>query len=318
MALDPARFAPADLVDVIDDFLTAQISPRTRSSYRTDIAIYLRWLASRGLDPLRVKRADVDRYRNWLAELVDADGESAAHGQPRFAPATVARRLTTVRSFYAYLVDQRVIDGSPAVRVKGPRVSTEPRGRGLTEGQTRALIAAAAARGPEAEALVRLMASNGLRVSEIARAQAADLEPEPGVGHSLMITGKGGKRYRVPLNASTERAVVAHLGARRHGFLFRRRDGRRRDGDAPLIPYTQQAIWRLMADLAAAAGLDVEELGSLHPHRLRATFVMSILDRGASLQSAQDASRHSSPATTRRYDRLRSSFAEHPTHLLED
>ena len=273
---------------------------------------------------MAVKRADIDRYRNWLSELVDGDGEPAAHGQPRFAPATVARRLTTVRSFYAYLVDQRVIDGSPAVRVKGPRVSSEPRGRGLDEDQTRALTAAAAARGPEAEAIVRLMASNGLRVSEITRAQAADLEPEAGGGggggggHSLMITGKGGKRYRVPLNASTERVVVTHLGGRRHGFLFRRRDGRRRDGNAPLIPYTQQAIWRLMAELAADAGLDVEQLGSLHPHRLRATFVMSILDRGASLQAAQDASRHSSPATTRRYDRMRSAFAEHPTHLLED
>jgi hypothetical protein len=48
--------------------------------------------------PLAVKRADIDRYRNWLCELVDAAGEPAAHGQPRFAPATIARRLTTVRS----------------------------------------------------------------------------------------------------------------------------------------------------------------------------------------------------------------------------
>ena len=197
-------------------------------------------------------------------------------------------------------------------------MSSEPHGRGLHEDQTRALIAAAAGRGHDAEAIVRLMASNGLRVSEITRAQAADLEPEAGGGHSLLITGKGGKRYRVPLNASTERAVVAHLGRRRHGFLFRRADRRRRDASAPLIPYTQQAIWRLIAELAADVGLDVEQLGSLHPHRLRATFVMSILDRGASLQAAQDASRHSSPATTRRYDRMRSAFAEHPTHLLED
>ena len=203
------------------------------------------------------------------------------------------------------------------MRVKGPRLSSEPRGRGLTEAQTRGLIAAAAARGPEAEALVRLMASNGLRVAEIARAQAADLEPEPGGGHSLLITGKGAKRYRIPLNAATEQALLAHLAARRHGFVFRRRD-RRRGDHGPLIPYTQQAIWRLIAELAADARLDVEQLGSLHSHRLRATFVMSILDRGAGLQAAQDASRHSSPAATRRYDRMRSAFAEHPTHLLDD
>lgn len=316
MALDPARFAPAQLVSVVEDFLASQVSPRTRSSYRTDLAVFLRWLSQRELDALAVKRSDVDRYRNWLAELVDADGEPAAHGQPRFAPATVARRLTTVRAFYAYLVDQRVIDGSPAVRVRGPRISSEPRGRGLTETQTRALIAAA--RDAQTEAMVRLMTSNGLRVSEVARAQASDLEPEPGGGHSLMITGKGAKRYRVPLNRSTQRALLNHLGTRRRGFVFRRRDGRRRADNAPLIPYTQQAVWRLLAALAADAGLDVDQLGSLHPHRLRATFVMAILDRGATLQAAQDASRHSSPATTRRYDRMRSAFAEHPTHLLDD
>ena len=105
------------------------------SKGRTDLAIFLRWLAARELGLLAVKRADIDRYRDWLSELVDGDGEPAAHGQPRFAP----------------------------------------------------------------------------RVSEITRAQAADLEPEAGGGHSLLITGKGGKRYRVPLNASTERALVAHL-----------------------------------------------------------------------------------------------------------
>ena len=121
-----------------------------------------------------------------------------------------------MRSFYAYLVDQRVIDGSPAVRIRGPRLNSEPRGRGLTEAQTRGLIAAAAARGPEA--IVRLMASNGLRVSEIARAQAADLEPEAGGGHSLMITGEGGKRYRMPAGRDHELQVWLQIS-----FLFERR-----------------------------------------------------------------------------------------------
>ncbi len=140
------------------------------------------------------------------------------------------------------------------------------------------------------------MASNGLRVSETARAgrrprARGRRRPQP-ADHR-----QGRQALPRPAERLDRKGVVAHLAACRHSF-FRRRDRRRRDGDAPLIPYTQQAIWRLIAELAADAGLDVEALGSLHPHRLRATFMMS--STAAPAQAAQDASRRSSPATARR------------------
>ena len=125
-------------------FLQAQLAPRTREAYAGDLAIFLSWCAGRGLHPLRAARPDIDRYRNWLAELIGPDGRPAANGRPRYAAATVARKLSAVRAFYAYLVDRQLLPGSPAAGVKGPRVRREPRGRAITQDHIRALLAAAA------------------------------------------------------------------------------------------------------------------------------------------------------------------------------
>ena len=102
-------------------------------------------------------------------------------------------------------------------------------------------------------------------------------------------------------------------------MLFRRQDRRRsRHGhDAPLISYTQQAVRRLLVELARAAGLlSDDERDRMHPQRLRHTFVTILLDRGQSLAAVQDAARHASADTTRLYDRKRDAYRAHPTHGL--
>jgi len=97
----PIALAPdAEFAELIDDFLASKLSPRTRESYAADLVIFLTWIANRATHPRDVSRPDVDRYRNWLGELVDDTGETAANGHPRYAPATIARKLTAVRSLY--------------------------------------------------------------------------------------------------------------------------------------------------------------------------------------------------------------------------
>jgi integrase len=88
---------------------------------------------------------------------------------------------------------------------------------------------------------------------------------------------------------------------------------------APPIPYTQQAVSRLLVELATAGGILGDgdgEVDRMHPHRLRHTFVTMLLDRGQSLASVQDAARHASADTTRLYDRKRDAYRSHPTHDL--
>jgi site-specific recombinase XerD len=141
-ALDPRTAAPdARVSQLVEDFLDSLISPRTRSSYATDLAIFFGWLKAAGVHPLEAQRPHVDRFRNHLTELVDQDGRPSPSGRPRYAPSTVSRRLSAVRSFYAYLADQRVLGASPAVGVRTPRVAKEPRGKGLTGEQVGRLLA---------------------------------------------------------------------------------------------------------------------------------------------------------------------------------
>jgi site-specific recombinase XerD len=320
-ALDPRTVAPdARVAQLVEDFLDSLISPRTRASYATDLAIFFGWLGRAGVHPLEAQRPHVDRFRNHLTELVGPDGDPSPSGRPRYAPSTVSRRLSAVRSFYAYLADQRVLGASPAVGVRTPRVAKEPRGKGLTADQLARLLAEAAEDGPDAEAVVCLLALNGLRVSEVCAAQIDDLRREPGGGRSLRVRGKGGKEVWVPLNDRTERAVLRAAGGRSHGPIARRpADRRRRAGTvASLRPFNRQAVWELLGDLGRRAGLlgAAGDVDKLHPHVLRHSFVTLLLDQGVPLAAVQDAARHASPETTRLYDRARTGFREHPTHKL--
>ena len=228
VAANPISLAPDDeFADLLDDFLASQLSPLTRSSYAGDLTIFLTWLAGRDKHPRDVSRPDIDRYRNWLAELIGPDGKPASNGRPRYAPATIARKLSAVRAFYNYLSERRVIPGSPAAGVKGPKLRREPRGRAITDEQVRKLLAVATERGPETEAMICLLLLNGLRVSELCSADVENLHREPGGGHSLVVRGKGGKDVDVALNDRTERAILKTVGARSQGPIFRRQDGRR-------------------------------------------------------------------------------------------
>jgi integrase/recombinase XerD len=75
----------------------------------------------------------------------------------------------------------------------------------------------------------------------------------------------------------------------------------------------------MLVELGERVGLLGEngDLDRLHAHRLRHTFVVTLLDMGVPLAAVQDAARHASANTTRTYDRLRSAYREHPTHLLD-
>jgi integrase len=141
-------------------------------------------MAARGKHPLQAARPDIDRYRNWLAQTIGPDAKPAANGRPRYAPATVARKLSAVRALYSYLSERRVLAGSPAAGVKGPQVRREPRGRAIGDEHVRVLLTAAVEHSDEAQAIVRLLLLNGLRVSEVCKANIEDLQREPGGGCS--------------------------------------------------------------------------------------------------------------------------------------
>ncbi len=264
----------------------------TRSAYHRDLRRWFAWCAEHDLDPLEAVRAQLDAYARQLAEVEHR------------SPATVARSLSALSSFYRYACAEGILDRNPAALARRPKVGSDAASTGLDREELGALLAAASDAGPRAYALVLLLALNGLRVSEALGADVEDLGNERG-HRVLRIWRKGGKRATVPLAPRTAEALERYLDGRTTGPLFATSSGARLD---------RFAVWGLLRRLAREAVPDKAD--SLHPHDLRHTFVTLSLDSGASLRDVQDAAGHADPRTTRRYDRARHNLDRHPTYAL--
>lgn len=265
---------------------------RTREAYATDLRDFLDWAATVRLDdPLTARRAHLDAYAEHLR----------THGA---SPATVARRLAALSGFYAYAVDEGVLERSPATSLRRPKVGEHAVSTGLSRDELAALVTAAEADGPRSLVAVLLLGLNGLRVSELCGARVEDLTTER--GHQVLrIRRKGGRTARVPLAPRTAAAMQLYIGARGTGPLLVTKTGRAMD---------RHAVWRLLRRLARRSVPD--KASSIHPHDLRHAFVTLALDTGASLRDVQDAAGHADPRTTRRYDRARHNLDRHPTYAL--
>jgi integrase len=172
----------------------AGYSGLTREAYELDLRQFASWCHIHQLRLFSVRRSDIECFARDLE----------AHGRAR---ATVTRRLCTVAGFYRYAVEEELLNHSPAVHVRRPRLDYESHAIALDRNEMGALLVAAGL-GPVAEhALISLLALNGLRVSEATGAEIEALGVERG-HRILVITRKGGKGSpspwrRVPRARST-------------------------------------------------------------------------------------------------------------------
>ncbi|SQD96700.1 Integrase family protein (modular protein) [Parafrankia sp. Ea1.12] len=230
-------------------------APTSQRAYLRDLAGWLDWCAEHGVDPTAARRPDVAA---WLEQL--AAEPRPATGRP-LAPASRARALAAVSSWYGYLLDldEDLVDRNP-VTVRRPTVSRHRSATvGLTEAQARDLLAAADAdpypAAVRTRALIRLLLETGLRVAEACALDVA------GYGHNrghrtLRYTAKGGQTMERAVHPDTAAALDAYLADRAAdtcipldqltGPLLVTSTGRRID---------QPYVFRLVRRLARAAGI---------------------------------------------------------------
>lgn len=305
---------PGGPVDFTEAWLrNRRLSEHTRNAYRRDVTGWLSWCAERGLDPLRVSFLDVNTYGR---ELESTPGVRS--GRP-LTPATVARRLSALSSWYDFLVKLRAVEANPVAGADRPRVDRDHSATvGLTSEEVDALLAAAEAdtgpTGPRNRATIALLADLGLRVGELISLDLTDLGTERG-HRSLRFIGKGGKVRRRALTPGTAYAVDAYLAARAAaqavtvpeltGPLLVTATGARLD---------RHAVFRLVRRLARSAGITAWE--KLSPHSLRHAFATTARAEGVPLEDVQDAMGHADPRTTRRYDRDRHNLDRDPAYVI--
>jgi integrase/recombinase XerD len=261
----------------------------TRDAYLLDLRQFAAWCQQRSIPLFGARRADIESYARWLEE----------RGRAR---ATVARRLSTVAGFYRYAEEEGLLERSPAVHVRRPRLDYESHAVALDRNEVGALLVAAGLGAPIEHALLSLLALNGLRISEALGANIEALAVQRG-HRTLTVVRKGGKQVTIPLAPRTARAVDLAIGERTCGPIFAWPDGRRLD---------RHGAARIVRRAARRAGI-TKHLG---PHTLRHAFITAALDAGVPLRDVQEAASHADPRTTMRYDRARVSLDSHATYIV--
>ena len=305
MALVPSTPGPlpvpiaGDVERLVAAWLLGYASQRTRTAYGRDVADWLRFCSTHGVEPLAAVRAHIDAYARDLAERQEA------------SPATAAGRLSALSSFYGYAVSEGLIARSPVAHVRRPKIGSESPSTGFDRGELWALLTAAGSKSAIGKrqarrnaALLTLLAYTGIRIGEALGANVEDLDTERG-HRVLRITRKGGRAARVALAPVAARTLDQYVGNRRSGPLFVTSSGRRLD---------EPAAWRIVRSVARAAGLVT--VGRVNPHSFRHAFVTLARDAGVALEDIQDAVGHADPRTTRRYDRARHNLDRHPGYTL--
>src|SRR4029079_4445479 len=190
-------------------------SSPTRDAYALDLRQFAAWCQQCQLALFDVARHDIEGFARHLEGI----------GRAR---ATISRRLCTITSLYRYAVEEGLLERSPAVHVRRPRLDYESNATGLDRNEVGAMLVAAGLAGAREHAFISLLALNGLRVTEAIGADIERLGLERG-HRTLLVHRKGGKHVTIPLAPRTARAVDLVVGERCEGPILLGRDGDRLD-----------------------------------------------------------------------------------------
>ena len=261
--------------------VTTGKSPHTIDAYTRDLRLFSRWFSQTNAKPLSprvITPIDVREYRTYLLTV------------KRHQPATVNRKLASLSAFCDWAQEAGFISANPVAGV-GQVEEVRPAPKWLDRRQQYALLRAVQERGRKRDiALITLMISTGLRVSEVANLKLTDVEISPRKGSVTVRSGKGQKFRRVPLNVVARRTIQVYLEERGDvtgDWLFA---GQRRE------PLKRPGIYYLVKRYSYDGRLE-----DVTPHTLRHTFAKNLVDAGVSLDRVAQLLGHKSVNTTRIY-----------------
>jgi integrase/recombinase XerC len=300
------------------DYLVAErnVSPYTVRNYTSDLVGnskrgtekgFFQFLKLRKIESL--DKTDKWVMRDYLAYLSNQG----------IAKASIARKLSAIRSFYHFLAREKIIPNYPLEHSVSPKLDKRLPSFLTIEETTRLLNAPdlSTPYGLRDRALMELIYAAGLRVSELANLNLENINIE---SREIRVWGKGSKERMVLIGEMAVIALNNYLACGRPELvskqdknskaLFLNRDGGR---------LTERTVQIMMHDYAKAANIDKD----VHPHLLRHTFATHMLDGGADLRVVQELLGHSNLSTTQIYTHVTQNQARkvylsaHPMAKLE-
>lgn len=275
---------PAELLRDFEAYISAEkgLARNTLEAYRNDLKIFLEYLKKLKIPVEEVVQDTVSGYL-WDRKMGG------------MATASIYRNMESIRQFYRFLVIEYDLPDDPTMNLPLPKTAAL-----LPEFLSAREIATLFSSVPyktknqlRFRAMLEVMYSSGLRISEVLTLKKSDTDPTLGI---IKVKGKGSKERIVPLNKTAAMFVEKHIissGAAipDDGYLFAGAGGR---------PLSRVAFWKRLKKNAAAAGI----LKNVKPHSIRHSFASHLLEGGADLRSIQEMLGHSSISTTQIYTHI--------------
>ena len=274
--------------------LEKHLAKNTIESYMRDLAQFAHFILR--MYDVPPKRVEPEMIRNYLTRMYDLGREKSSQ----------ARALSGIKSFFNYLILNDMIEASPAELIEAPKAS-RPLPDTLTTAEIDRLIGSidsSTTKGLRDRAILELLYSCGLRVSELCELRIGDLFFGEGY---IRVTGKGDKQRLVPISAMARERIQLYLDERRSRFrdevLFLNNRG---------CKLTRVMIFTIIKQAAQRASIDKK----ISPHTFRHSFATHLLQGGASIRQVQELLGHENIVTTEIYthlntDHLRETLQEH-------
>ena len=243
-------------------------SPLTAEAYGRDIGQFV----SRHPDYLDLNREHLEGYTGELRSL---------------EPASIARKLAALKSFYKFLYQEEILEQNPALDITLPKLAKRLP-KTLSRKETGAILEQETLKHRD-RAILELLYSAGLRVSELTSIKLTDLNPAECF---LKVCGKGSKERLVPLSSQALKAINTYIKEERKCLknpeeqLFLSHNGR---------ALTRQMIWQIVKKVSA--GL----LKKVSPHSFRHSLATHLIEDGADIRTVQEILGHANIATTQIY-----------------
>lgn len=257
-------------------------SPKTITNYRVDLNFFLDYMEQ---EQVAVVDADLQILEGYTVHLRDM----TYGNNKRYSENTVARRISTLKSFYDYLRARGIIKDDPSKDLASPKVETGKEPVFIPKGKISKLVASTIGETHEVRdrLILKLFMSTGMRLAELGGLDVSDID-----GTQITIRkGKGNKTRRVFISEELVEEIKIYTG-NRHDIiepLFISQKGTR---------LSERSIQRVVKKYMEKVGLDLDKFST---HSLRHTFASIMLQQGVDIVTIQKSLGHSSLETTQRY-----------------
>ena len=259
-----------------------KISYNTEISYQRDLNKAAEYFAGQKVGDLtEVTATNLNSYLLYLEKS-------------RMSPATVSRNIASLHSFFQYLVQEKRIDKDPSVGLKPPKVEKKTP-EILTEEEAEKLLQQPNTntdKGLRDSAMLFLLYTTGIRVSELVHLKADDVNLEKG----YITCSENGRTRVIPLLPKTKKAVEDYLTIARNRLL-RGRESEYLFSNCSGTPMSRQGFWKVLKGYASDAGISKD----ITPHTMRHSFAAHKLKEGTDLRSVQKMLGHADISTTQMY-----------------